>query len=139
MISSDVLTIDKITSDIAGLIQESLEQKGTAKVKVTVGSFTGIRMLSGYGPEIPIKISSVGSVNTDIKSEFIAQGINQTIHRVYMDIVCQVSVLTPFNTITQEIFNKVLLGENVIIGQIPETYYNFSGMENSSDLMNMVN
>lgn len=125
MISADVLTIDKITSDIASYIQTSLEQNGNTKVKLSVGSFTGAKMLSGYGAEIPIQISSVGTVNTDIKSEFISQGINQTIHRIYMDIVCEVSVLTPFNTITQDIYNKVLLGENVIIGQIPETYYNF--------------
>ena len=109
MISSNVLTIDKITSDIASFIQNSLEQNGNAKVKLTVGSFTGVKMLAGAGPEIPIKISSVGKVNTDIKNEFIAQGINQTIHRIYMDINCEVSVLTPFNTISQEIYNKVLL------------------------------
>lgn len=139
MISSNVLTIDKITSDIAGYIQNSLEQNGNTKVKLSVGSFTGVKMLSGYGPEIPIQISSVGTVNTDIKSEFISQGINQTIHRIYMDIICEVSVLTPFNTITQDIYNKVLLGENVIIGQIPATFYNFNGMENSSDLMNAIN
>lgn len=125
MISSNVLTINKITSNIAGLIQKSLDENGKTKVKLSIGSFTGVKMLSGYGPEIPVKISSAGMVDTDIKSEFISQGINQTLHRIYMEISCKVTVLTPFDTITENITNKVLLGENVIIGQIPETYYNF--------------
>lgn len=139
MISSDVLTIDKITSDIALLIQNSIEKKGKTKIKISIGSFTGIRLLAGTGPEIPIKVSSAGAIDTDIKSEFISQGINQTLHKIYMEISCNVTILTPFNTITENISNKVLLGENVIIGQIPETYYNFNGIQDSQETLNTIN
>lgn len=139
MINANILTIDTITSNIASFIQKDLEENGGSKVKLSIGSFTGIKMLAGAGPEIPIKISSVGNVNTDIKSEFISQGINQTIHRIYMEIICEVSVLTPVNTITQEVYNKVLLAENVIIGQIPSNYYNFNGIEKGQDVLETIN
>ena len=50
---------------------------------------------------------------------------------------CNVQILTPFDSISEEITNQVLLLENVIIGNIPNTYYNFEGL-NGSDVMEVV-
>ena len=75
--------------------------------------FTGIKLLAGRGPNINIRISSIGNVETDLKSEFYSQGINQTLHRVYLQVKCNVDILTPFENITREITNQILLMENV--------------------------
>lgn len=96
------------------------------------GSFTGFKLLSGKGPGVPIRISSIGNVETDLRSEFTAQGINQTLHRVYLQIECQVSILTPYDDITEKIKNQVLIAENVIVGKIPNTYYNIEGIDTNS-------
>lgn len=96
------------------------------------GSFTGFKLLSGKGPGIPIRISSIGNVETDLRSEFTAQGINQTLHRVYLQVECEISILTPFENITEKITNQVLIAENVIVGKIPSTYYNLNGLDNSN-------
>lgn len=98
------------------------------------GSFTGFKLLSGKGPGIPIRISTIGNVETDLRSEFTSQGINQTLHRVYLQVECEVSVLTPFENITEKITNQVLIAENVIVGKIPNTYYNFNGMDSDAIL-----
>lgn len=66
-----------------------------------------------------------------MRSEFTAQGINQTLHRVYLQVDCEVSVLTPFKDITKKIANQVLLAESVIVGDIPDTYYNLEGLQES--------
>lgn len=70
----------------------------------------------------------MGNVNTDLKSEFSSKGINQTLHKVYLQVDCEVSILTPFNNISKRITNQVLIAENVIVGEMPETYYNLEGM-----------
>lgn len=67
-----------------------------------------------------------------MKSEFSAQGINQTLHRVYLQVICEVSILTPYNNITEKITNQVLIAENVIVGKIPNTYYNLNGLDSSN-------
>lgn len=102
------------------------------------GSFTGFKMLAGRGPGVKIRISSVGDVETDLKSEFSAQGINQTLHRVYLQVKCEVNILTPFDNISREITNQVLLMENVIVGNIPSTYYNLEGMNGNSDALEVI-
>lgn len=86
---------------------------------------------------MPIRISTIGNVETDLRSEFTAQGINQTLHRVYLQVVCEVSILTPFEDITEKIINQVLLAENVIIGNIPDTYYNLEGI-GEGDIMEVM-
>lgn len=85
-----------------------------------------------------IRISSIGNVETDLRSEFISQGINQTLHRVYLQVKCQVSILTPFDNIERDITNQVLLAESVIVGNIPSTYYNLDGLQGTSDALEVI-
>ena len=73
-----------------------------------------------------------------MRSEFISKGINQTLHRIYLQVDCNVEILTPFESIGKNISNQVLLMENIIIGNIPDTYYNLEGMESGSDTLNVV-
>ena len=80
----------------------------------------------------------MGNVETDLRSEFTAQGINQTLHRIYLQVKCKLEILTPFQDVSKEITNQVLLMENVIVGHIPDTYYNLEGMESSGDTLNVV-
>ncbi len=95
-------------------------------------------MLAGRGPGVKITISSVGDVETDLRSEFTAQGINQTLHRVYLQVKCNVNILTPFDNISREITNQVLLMENVIVGNIPNTYYNLEGINGNSNALEII-
>lgn len=78
-----------------------------------------------------------GTVETDLRSEFKEAGINQTLHRIYLEVKCNVTILTPYETITETITNQVLLTEGVIIGNIPDTYYNLEGL-NSDQLMEVI-
>lgn len=138
MISANIFVIDDIVSDIALAVEEGIKNSESQEVKIALGNFTGIKMLSGSGPNIKLKIASTGKVNTEIKSEFISKGINQTIHRVYLQIDCIVSILTPFEIMEENVSNQVILMENVIIGQIPSTYYNLNGFENDQDLLDVI-
>ncbi len=127
MINANVLKINEVTSDIAINIQKRLDESQKNRVDISFGAITGISFLSGFGPRINLKISSSGSVDTDLRSEFVSQGVNQTMHRVYLDIKTNLNILTSFKTIKKTIENQVLIAENVIVGNIPTTYYNFEG------------
>lgn len=138
MISANIFVIDEITSNVSTYIQKALNDSEKEYVKLSIGNFTGIKVLSGIGPDIKIKISSAGGVDTELKSEFVSQGINQTIHRIFLDVNCQVAVITPFKTIKENINSQVLLMENVIIGEIPNTYYNLEGLNSTKDALEVV-
>jgi len=137
MLESNMKNINIVMSDVAYKIQTSINNTKDEYVTISLGSFTGISILSGSGVKIPIRISTVGNVKTNVRSEFVSQGINQTLHRLYLDIESQISVLTPFNTINESITNQLILAENIIVGEIPEAYYNINGVT-ESDAMNLM-
>ena len=134
MISSNVIVINEIISDIAIKIQEELNKVENSKFKISMGSFTGSRVLSGRGPQIEVKMSTIGNLDTDLRSEFSDAGINQTLHKIYLQVECHVVILTPFDTIEEKITNQVLLSEAVIVGTTPSTYYNFEGVDKENVL-----
>lgn len=137
MIKSNVFPINEIISSIPIKIQESINSEGRNNIKIALGTFTGIKILAGRGPNVNVKISSIGNVETDLKSEFYSQGINQTLHRVYLQIKCEITILTPFKDTKEQITNQVLIAENIIVGHIPSSYYNLEGMNrsNASDII----
>ena len=127
MISVNMITINKIISDIPVYILEELNKEENNTFEIRLGSFTGSRILSGIGPNIQIRMMTDGEIETDLRTEFVDAGINQTLHRIYLNIKCNVSILTPYSIIKDEIYNQVLLTEGVIVGNIPETYLNLEG------------
>lgn len=128
MIKANVIPINEIISDVAIKIQEEFNKTDNSNFSIRLGSFTGSRLLSGKGPKVNIKMSTIGNLDTDLKSEFSSAGINQTLHKMYLQVECNVIILTPFNTMEEKISNQVLLAEAVIVGTTPNTYYNFDGV-----------
>lgn len=134
MISANMITVNEITSDIAIKIQEAFEKNENAIFNIKLGSFFGSKMLSGRGPEIEIKLKTTGNIETNLVSQLESAGINQTLHKIYLEVKCNVSVLTPFETIEEQIINQILLAESVIIGTTPNTYYNLEGLNQKESL-----
>lgn len=137
MIQSNIIPINYIISDVGEKVQKRIDETNSDNIYVNLGGFTGSKLLSGLGPKIPIKLSLVGNIETDLRSEFSSQGINQTIHRIYLQIDCRISILTPYNIKEERISNQVLIAENVIVGKIPESYYNLEGL-NSDNAIDIV-
>lgn len=132
MIKSNITPINLIISDVAEKIQKRLDKVEKEQVGIRLGSFTGTKIFSGRGPIIPITLSTIGNVETDLRSEFKSAGINQTIHRIYLQIDCNVNILTPYTIFEEGISNQVLIAENIIVGKIPESYYNLEGLDKSN-------
>lgn len=138
MVKSNVILINLLASDITYKIQEKLSALEKQKIAISMGSLSGSKLLAGHGPNINFRIIPIGSVETEFKSEFVDAGINQTIHRLYLVVNCKVDILTTYNTIDANIENQILFAENIIIGDIPDSYYNLEGMKNE-DVLEVVN
>lgn len=139
MIQMNMYRVNIIISDIAYYIQEQMKQPKNSTVSIPMGNLLGIDLFSGYGPNIKMKVVLLGTVETDLRSEFIAKGINQTLHRVYLQIDCPVQILSSYKTLEENISNQFLIAENVIVGKIPSTYYNLEGFEKPEDTMETIN
>jgi sporulation protein YunB len=138
MINSNISEINEIISDIANLVQRELSNSRENQINIPLGSFSGISLFSGTGPKVKMNVVLLGTVDTELRSEFISKGINQTLHRVYLQIDCNVKILSAYKDLYSNISNQVLLVENVIVGQIPSTYYNLEGIKSYEDTLNII-
>lgn len=134
ILKTDVAIINDMASDIAVKITKKLQEVGKEQIEIPIGALGGSKYLSGFGPGIKISIIPVGTTTTDLKTEFISQGINQTVYRIYLEVKCNVNIITSYKSINTEIINQVLLVETVIVGNVPETYYNLEGIDKEKSI-----
>lgn len=122
MLQTNTKNINQILSDIPINMIERFEENNETYVYINSGSILGLKIFSAVGPKIHFQIANLGNVETKLESDFKAQGINQTLHRIYLILTCEVTILTPYDTIKQRIENQVLIAESVIVGTVPEFY-----------------
>ena len=79
-----------------------------------------------------VKLIPTGTVSIEFKTEFISTGINQTRHRVYLEIKSKMGIVAPFTSERVEVVNHVNVAETVLIGDVPDTFYNLEGLEELS-------
>ena len=132
VLKTDVTIINKIASNIALEIQKELNELEKQKVKIPLGSLTGNKYLAGVGPSININVITSKNILTEIKNEFESKGINQTVYRIYLELTCDVNIVTQYKTIEDKIINQVLLVEIVIVGDVPNSYYNLEGINKNN-------
>ena len=119
-VSLAMCKINKLKSRINILIQKKFSELKENTFHIPFGTLLGWELFNGQGPEIPVKMSSSGSVNSDFKSEFSGAGINQTLHRVYLQVHARISVMLPGDSCVCETDRDILVSEVVIVGSTPQ-------------------
>lgn len=122
LIEINTVRVNQIIREITDDVQEEFNSLSKQGIKISIGTFTGIPFLYGIGPEVPIKLVPIGTVNTKVLSNFEAAGINQTLHRLYFIISANVGMVLPAKTQNFVTELEVLLCESVIVGKIPDVY-----------------
>ena len=49
-------------------------------------------------------------------------GINQTKHSIYLNVIADISIVMPSRTENFAVATEILVGEFVIVGNVPDTY-----------------
>ncbi len=129
LIKSNAITINEIVSKITKNIQKEFDGIPTITVLINMGAVSGISVLKNLEPRFEVELESAGNLNASLRTEFKAVGINQTHHKVYLQLDARVGILTPFATFGKDINSEVLLTEAIIVGKVPESYYNLNGVE----------
>lgn len=122
MIQANSLEINNLSKDLAQTCENRIEEFGKSGISIPLGTFTGIPILVGIGPRINVKMTPVGSVVCKFKSQFENAGINQTVHKIYVNIIANVGVVMPLSSRNFTAEQQVLISESVIVGQVPEVY-----------------
>ena len=123
MVQANSPEINMVAREIAGIAQANLDALDLKEISIPIGTFTGLALLTGLGPDVTISVMPIGSALCDFVSYFIAAGINQTLHKIYIDVHAEINIITPLDEPTITVKAEVLVAENLIVGEVPEFYF----------------
>ena len=135
LIQTKSATINRLSKELTREAQANMDQIGTDGFGIPVGTFTGMPILVGRGPDVNIKLVPIGSVYSNFISQFVSAGINQTNHRIYLNIETKVSLILPVVHKTISSVANVMVCESIIVGKVPDTYLN---SDNLDEMLNLV-
>ncbi len=134
-INAKTAKINLLARQIASVTEKSVESLGEDGIDVPFGAFSGIDMFSGYGIPVNFRFIPVSAVNCDFVSDFKSVGVNQTLHKIYMNIYVDLQIVLPANIDKIRVSSQILVSENVLIGDIPQTYL---VAEEKGDMLNLI-
>ena len=121
-ITANTAAINALARQVNRLARQNFAELSEEGVSVPLGALTGIEALAGFGPSINIKIIPVNSIDSRFVSQFTSAGINQTLHSLTIQVVAEISIILPSQTVKKTAVSEVLVAEAVIRGTIPDVY-----------------
>ena len=122
-ITSNSFQINRIARDTAYMSQQNLQRMSEGGIDVPLGAFFGIEAWAGFGPKINMQIIPISNVSCEFASEFVSEGINQTKHSIYLEVVADISIVMPSGTSNFASLTEVLICESVLVGRVPDSYF----------------
>lgn len=95
MIRADTVKQNYLASQVVLKCDEKLSEMGDLGVKVPLGYLTNNVMFYNMGPKITVKMQQIGNITTSYESAFESAGINQTRHKIYLNLNATMRVIVP--------------------------------------------
>lgn len=122
-ISSNMARINALSAMILDKVVGATESH-TLTVEIPVGNLTGVSLLMGRGPKVPVQIIVLTSSRVEFNNSIVTAGINQTKHQINLEVIVDIDVLIPWDTESTQVMTEVLIADTIVVGQVPETYLN---------------
>ena len=143
--SYDTEEINKITNDISSYVQDKLLEIDNGKINdyfildryrigkfkkmkngiicdVSLGTIRNSVLFANVGPTIPIKLSFLGQVNTNIDVKVKEYGINNILVKTNLVVKIREQVSMPITSKREEIVVRKPISIDIIKGEIPKYY-----------------
>lgn len=126
-LKTNMSEVNRLKTDILNIINDEILALDNSDIGIPLGSLFFPELLSGKGPAIPVRILSIRNSDANFVSDFSQAGINQTLHRLNMEVSIDVAVLVLGQTASFTVSSEVVVAETVIVGDVPQTYLQTGG------------
>lgn len=126
-LKTNMSEVNRLKTDILNIINDDILALSTDELGIPLGSLFMPELLSGRGPCIPVEILSIRNSDAYFTSDFTEAGINQTLQQINMHVSVDVTVLVLGQTDNFTISSQVIVAETIIVGDVPNTYFQTGG------------
>ena len=121
-VKADSISMNMLKTVVSVKISEALSGIEETSISIPVGTLTGSTFMTGLGPGVKIRTSLSCSCSIDVKNSFEYSGINQTLHKILLEVTAYVYVISMGDAVSTQVFTAIPVAQTVIIGEIPEIY-----------------
>ena len=139
-VTADIAEINRLKATFAHHIQDKMHSIEKMTMKIPLGTLLSKGAFTGYGPRVPIRLTSIGRATLDIEDSFLEAGINQTRHEIHLLVTAKINVLMPGISSATEIQTKIPIAQSVIVGQVPQSVTTVTGVngEPQDNVLNLL-
>ena len=121
-LSVNSMIVNNICAETASTVSQNLNNLTTSKIRLPLGVFTGLPILSHFGPSTTMRLQPIGDATADYETSMTQAGVNQVNFQVWINVHTTVSIVNPLWSKDLEITRKLTLVNTVFNGEIPKTY-----------------
>lgn len=127
-VETDTVKMADLISSIVETTADTLGGGGKLKIQIPAGNLSGGALLTGKGPNIEINVAVSQKISCTIKNEFYESGINQTLHRILLNVETETYALLPARVQKFQVTTEYCIAETVIVGKVPDAYTHINRM-----------
>lgn len=122
-LTTDMAQLNLLRAELVSVILTALDGVDVSVIQVPLGSLFDFELLWARGPSLKARAMTVGTVSAEFESELTSAGVNQTLHRVWLEVEVPMTVLLPGGEVRIPVQTRLRVAETVIVGQVPDTYF----------------
>ena len=128
-LTTDMARMNLLRTELTTAILEALKEVDVSDVQVPLGSLFDLEPLWAKGPTLKARAMTVGTVRVEFDSQLTSAGVNQTLHRIWMEVAVPMTLLLPGGEVEVFLDTRLCVAETVIVGQVPDTYLQLDGIK----------
>ncbi len=132
-LKTNMSEVNRLKTNTLDTINDEILALDATDLGIPLGSLFLPEFLSGKGPAIPVQIIAIRNSDASFSSSFSHAGINQTLHQLSMAVSVDVSVLVLGETASFTISSEVVVAETIIVGDVPDTFFQTGGNYGSKE------
>lgn len=136
-VQSNTVNINRLKANVNESVEREIGRLSDMDIRIPIGTLLGVELLHGKGFTVGMSVKPVGYADLNIISEFADAGINQTLHRIVIEISADVDALIPGYRSRVTVKTSIVAAETVIIGRVPDAYTHV--VTGSGDLAGLLN
>jgi len=125
LIQADTVKLNYIAAELSTECNKELSDMKNTTIKVPLGWMSDKSAFYNIGPRISVEIEPIGNISTSYESKFESAGINQTRHKIYLNVTAKIRLRLPLRNQDAEVSTQVPVSDTIIVGKIPNTTLGF--------------
>ena len=121
-LTTDTAALNRLRGELVETALEALRGVDVSQIQIPLGSLLDFDLVWGLGPTMKVHAMTVGTAEGEFSSEFPSAGVNQTLHKIDLELSIPLTLMLPGGAVEAVCRTSVPIAETVIVGQVPEVF-----------------